>query len=105
MAKADSFEDLMARLRTGDTEAAAGVHRRFVRRLDGLAWNRFDAAIRTRADHEGAVQSAFRSFFSRYGRGEFDPEDWDALWHLLALITVRKCNRRRGALRALRRGA
>ena len=46
------------------------IHDRFVRRLVGLARRQFARRIRTRADHEGVVQSVFRSFFSRFRRGE-----------------------------------
>jgi RNA polymerase sigma-70 factor (ECF subfamily) len=101
----DLFDDLMARLRSGDGEAAALVHRRFVRRLVSLAQQQFEPWVRAKADHEGVVQSAFRSVFARLERGEFALDDWDDLWSLLTVITVRKCRRRRAALRAGRRDA
>lgn len=45
----------------------------------------------------------FRSFFSRQAGGEFEFEDWDSLWSLLALITLRKCGNRIEYYRAARR--
>jgi RNA polymerase sigma-70 factor (ECF subfamily) len=100
-----TFDDLMVRLRSGDGAAAADVHRRFVRRLVALARRQFEPWVRAKADHEDVVQSAFKSVFARLERGEFALEDWDDLWSLLTMITVRKCRRRRAALRAARRDA
>jgi RNA polymerase sigma-70 factor (ECF subfamily) len=99
------FDDLMVRLRSGDGEAAALVHRRFVRRLVALAQQQFEPWVRAKADHEGVVQSAFKSVFARLERGEFALDDWDDLWSLLTVVTVRKCRRRKVALRAGRRDA
>ena len=99
----DSFDTTMARLRRGDEAAATAVFRRYVRRLVALAARQFDARMRARADVEEAVQSAFRSFFARAGRGEFDLEGWGELWSLLAVITLRKCSRRRRTWKAARR--
>jgi RNA polymerase sigma-70 factor (ECF subfamily) len=101
----DCFDELMARLRRGDGGAAAIVHRRFVRRLVALAQRQFEPWVRAKADHEGVVQSAFKSVFARLERGEFALDDWDDLWSLLTVITVRKCRRRKVALRAGRRDA
>jgi RNA polymerase sigma-70 factor (ECF subfamily) len=42
-------------------------------------------------DPEDVVQSAWRSFFVRHGNGEFTLTNWDSLWGLLAIITLRKC--------------
>lgn len=99
------FRDLIARLRLGDEEAAAEVVGRFVRRLRALAWDRLAAADRGRGEAEDAVQSALGSFFARQARGGFAVDDWEDLWALLALITVRKCHRRRERALAARRGA
>jgi RNA polymerase sigma factor (sigma-70 family) len=99
------FEELMARLRAGDDAAATLVFRRYVRRLIALAARQFAAWMRDRADVEDVVLSAYRSFFLRNGRGEFQVDDWDQLWSLLAVITVRKCSKRRKHLRAARRDA
>jgi RNA polymerase sigma-70 factor (ECF subfamily) len=37
------------------------------------------------------VQSAYKSFFLRYGEGVPGAEGWDGLWGLLTVITLRKC--------------
>jgi RNA polymerase sigma-70 factor, ECF subfamily len=53
------------------------------------------------------VQSAFKSFFVGQTEGKFQLENWDSLWAMLTVITVRKCGRRlshfRAACRDLRR--
>jgi RNA polymerase sigma factor (sigma-70 family) len=99
------FEELMARLRAGDDAAETLVFRRYVRRLIALAGRQFAAWMRDRADVEDVVLSAYRSFFLRNGRGEFDLAGWDELWSLLAVITLHKCSKRRRHLRAARRDA
>jgi RNA polymerase sigma-70 factor (ECF subfamily) len=100
-----SFGDLMVRLRLGDDAAAAEVHGRYVRRLVALACTHLDARTRAKADPEDVVQSAFRSFFRRCEGGAFEASNWDALWALLAVITVRKCRDRRRNVGAQRRDA
>src|SRR5262249_15706235 len=39
------------------------------------------------------LQSVFKSFFVRFEHGEFDVQDWNDLWSLLTVLTVRKCSR------------
>ena len=52
----DAFlDDLVERLRAGDDDATAEVHRQFVRRLVALAHRQFDSWVRPLADHEGIV--------------------------------------------------
>jgi RNA polymerase sigma factor (sigma-70 family) len=101
----DDFRDLMARLRVGDDAAETRVFRTFIDRLIVLAANQFDAWMRDHADVEGIVISAYKSFFIRNGRGDFDLAGWDDLWALLAFITLRKCGKRQRFARAARRDA
>jgi len=89
----ESFAALVSQLQVGDDAAARRVWDRFVRRLVGLARNHLDARVRRKVDPEEVVQSVFRSFFLRQAEGKFELADWDGLWGLLALITVRKCGR------------
>jgi RNA polymerase sigma-70 factor (ECF subfamily) len=100
MAREDGFHELMGRLRSGDGDAAAIVFSRFSRRLIALASGQFDTWIRHRVDLEGVVQSVYLSFFVRYNRGQFGLDDWENLWGLLIVITLRKCGHRREYLRA-----
>ena len=103
MSQDDSFGDLMGRLKAGDQGAETLVFRRYVHRLIALAGRQFEAELRDKADVEGVVQSACKSFFLRQRRGEFMLDGWDELWSMLATITLRKCANRRDYLRASRR--
>jgi RNA polymerase sigma-70 factor (ECF subfamily) len=101
----DPFEVLMARLRAGDDEAADVIFRRFTRRLIALARTQLESMTRTQAEIEDVVQSVYKSFFARYGRGQFEFDDWNDIWGLLTIITLRKCANRRTYHRARRRDA
>ena len=103
MSDLDPFDELMLRLRSGDEVVETLVFRRYTQRLIALAGRQFGDELRDRADVEGVVQSACKSFFLRHRRGEFDLDDWDELWSMLATITLRKCANRREYLRAARR--
>src|SRR5215470_8479867 len=92
MAPSDSFTDLMNRLRNGEDDAAArAVFQRFTNQLIALARRRFGPAFQHKVDPEDAVQSAYKSFFLRYGEGKLEVNDWNNLWGLLTIITLRKC--------------
>jgi RNA polymerase sigma-70 factor (ECF subfamily) len=98
-----TFDELMARVRAGDDSAETLVFRRYAHRLVGLAARQFNGRMRHRIDIEDAVLSACKSFFLRYRRDDFDVADWDELWALLSMITLRKCGHRRDYARAARR--
>jgi RNA polymerase sigma-70 factor (ECF subfamily) len=90
----DSFPDFMARLRAGDSAAPRELFRRFTRQLVALARDRFGPPIGHKVDPEDVVQSAYKSFFCRYGDGNLEAGNWNSLWGLLTLITLRKCAER-----------
>ena len=87
------FDDLMARVRSGDDAAETLVFRRFVHRLIALAARQFDSWMHKQADVENIVLSAYKSFFLRNQREEYDLAGWDALWSLLVIITLHKCTK------------
>jgi RNA polymerase sigma-70 factor (ECF subfamily) len=91
MAQPSSLADLHARLRQGDDAAAAELYRRFAGGLINLARRNLDARTRRKVDPEDVMQSVFKSFFWRQGEGQFELKDWDSLWGLLVVITMRKC--------------
>src|SRR5262245_8961171 len=94
MSPNDSFQQLMARLRAGDDDAASAVFHRFARRLIGLARSHVDSWLQHKVDPEDVVQSVYESFFRRHQEDLFEVQSWDSLWSLLTLITVRKCLKR-----------
>lgn len=98
-----SFPDRQSSL-SGQTDGGADeVFDRFARRLVGLARSRLDRKVRQKIDPEDVVQSVFRSFFSRHAQGQFQINDWDDMWHILVVITIRKCGRKAERFHAARR--
>jgi RNA polymerase sigma-70 factor (ECF subfamily) len=96
----NSFADFLARLRGGDDAAAQELFGRFAHQLIALALRHIDAGLRHKMDPEDLVQSVYKSFFRRYGDGNLDLVNWNSLWGLLTLITVRKCAERAAYHRA-----
>lgn len=94
MSEHDSFAELMTQLRAGDDTAAARLFHQFHQRLRALAHKRLAPRIRQKVDPDDVLQSVYKSFFHRYEQGQFQLEDWDSLWSLLTLITIRKCSGR-----------
>ena len=103
MTRSDSFAVIEGRLRLGEDEAAREVFQRFARRLLALTRRQFEQRLAHRVDAEGVVQSAFKSFFVRHREGKLQVENWNALWGLLTVITLRKCADRVEYHRAARR--
>jgi RNA polymerase sigma-70 factor (ECF subfamily) len=101
----DSFAEFLARLQAGDGAAAAELFQRFAGQLIGLARRQFGAGLQHKVDPEDVVQSAYKSFFARYGSGRLEAVSWNSLWGLLTLITLRKCAERVAYHRAERRDA
>lgn len=92
----EPFPDVLARLQVGDEQAAFAVFQRFAGALVARARQRLGARLAARVDAEDVVQSAYKSFFNRYADGQFQLENWESLWSLLVVITLRKCaNQRR----------
>jgi RNA polymerase sigma-70 factor (ECF subfamily) len=96
----NSFAEFLARLQSGDDAAAQELFARFTGRLLALARGRFAPGLRHKVDPEDVVQSVFKSFFHRYGEGTFEIGNWNSLWGLLTVITVRKCAQRVAYYRA-----
>src|SRR5262245_57667843 len=103
MTQQDSFALWIERLEAGEDTAARDVFHRFTHQLIALARRRLDEVLRTKVDAEDVVQSAYKSFFLRYGEGELPATNWNDLWGLLVLITLRKCADRLAYHRAQRR--
>jgi len=103
MSSSNSFQVLMGRLRGGEEAAAAELFRRYADRLIGLARSRLDPLVRQKVDPEDVLQSVFKSFFLRHRDGNWDLDNWDSLWSLLAQMTIRKCGRRAGYYHSARR--
>lgn len=103
MSSPGSFHILLSQLRTGDDEAALRVFERFAGQLIDLARAHLADGLGRKIDPEDVLQSVFRSFFDRYRKGQFDLENWDSLWGILTVMTLRKCGRLNDYFHALRR--
>lgn len=96
----DSFAEFLRRLQARDDVAARQLFGRFTHQLITLALRHINAELRHKVDPEDVAQSAFKSFFHRYGEGGLEVVNWNSLWGLLAMITVRKCAERAAYHRA-----
>jgi RNA polymerase sigma-70 factor (ECF subfamily) len=95
-----SFAEFLARLQNQDDAAARELFVRFAHKLIILADRHISAGLRHKVDPEDVAQSAFKSFFVRYDAGKLEVINWNSLWGLLTLITVRKCAERAAYHRA-----
>jgi hypothetical protein len=82
--------ELLAKYRDGDEQAATELFRRYVSRLTVLARARIAPKIARRFDAEDVVLSAYRSFFVRARDGQFSLAQSGDLWRLLVGIMLRK---------------
>jgi RNA polymerase sigma-70 factor (ECF subfamily) len=96
----NSFAEFLARLSNGDDAAAQELFGRFTHQLIALALRHIGAGLRHKVDAEDVVQSVYKSFFVRYGAADVKVVNWNSLWGLLTLITVRKCAERAAYHRA-----
>ena len=101
----NSFAEFLARLQGGDDAAAQELFGRFTHQLIALALRHIDGGLRRKVDPEDVVQSVYKSFFLRYGAENLAVVNWNSLWGLLTLITVRKCAERTAYHRAECRNA
>jgi RNA polymerase sigma-70 factor (ECF subfamily) len=96
----NSFAEFLTRLHNRDDAAAHELFGRFTQQLIALALRHIGTGLRHKVDPEDVVQSAYKSFFVRYGGGNLDLVNWNSLWGLLTVITVRKCAERAAYHRA-----
>jgi RNA polymerase sigma-70 factor (ECF subfamily) len=79
-----------ARLPIADDSSRA-IFELYTHRLIALARNHLHVQLQQKVDPEDVVQSAYKSFFLRYGEDALGAQELDDLWGLLSLITLRKC--------------
>lgn len=89
----ESFQRMIDGLRARDQETAERIVKQYQQRLGALVRSKLDTRLKNRVDEEDVLQSAFRTFFRRAGEGEFQFDDWNKLWALLAQIAVHKSYR------------
>jgi RNA polymerase sigma factor (sigma-70 family) len=100
----ERFKSVMARLQSGDNDAATYIYERFYNRLILMVQKQLQPEIRCKVDPEDILQEALRSFFRRQAAGEYDNlASWDELWKLLVVITQHECLNRINHFRLARR--
>jgi len=82
--------ELILRHRQGDPDASAQLFAYYAQRLCRLAEHHLSRRLAGRLEGEDVVQSAFRTFFHRTAKGEFQIDSRAQLWQLLVKITLRK---------------
>lgn len=106
---ADSSVELLRDLKSGEAEAAARIHARYVARLTALTRKRISTNLQRRIDPEDVLQSAWRSFFLHAREGAYHVQRDGDLWRLLTGIVRHKLlanvERHQAARRSLAREA
>ena len=91
-----SFDRIMHSLEQGSEDAATLVYRRFADQLARLAHQHIDNRLANRIDPESVAISVFESFFEQFNQGVLEFSNWNMVYGLLSIITIRKClNRNR----------
>lgn len=87
------FRTFAERLVDGEDQAARELLARYSTKLIRLASDRLNPRLRSKLDSEDVLQSVMRSFFRRVQTGGVELRNWQSLWGLLTLMTLRKCAR------------
>lgn len=93
----------MSGLADGREEAAADIVSEYTAALVSVARRAISPKLARRIDPEDVVQSAYRSFFVRMGRGEYELGNGEELWKLLLTITLNKVRKQGKFHRAKKR--
>lgn len=88
-----AFRDFADRLVGGEGAAASELLARYSARLLAIARGRLGPRLAAKADAEDMLQSVLRTLFRRLSADEVELRDWSSLEGLLALLTLRKCQR------------
>ena len=86
-----SFPELMDDLYAGDPDASRLIFSRFIPRLADYAASYVHRLVLKTFDPEDVVQDVWLTFFQRATTGDVEFKDWDEIWHLLVMLTMRKC--------------
>ena len=85
-----SDHSLLLRIRSGHTDAATDLYRRYARRIQALARKQIGTGLGTRVEPDEIVQSVFRTFFRRLTEGHYDVPAGEELWGLFLVIALNK---------------
>src|SRR5438876_898216 len=93
-----SFSQMLQELEAGSESVAAEVFHRYAGRLAALVRGRLDARQQGAVSASDVVQEALKSFFHQQRRQPYDLDGEEALWGLLARMTLYKCGKMQRAL-------
>lgn len=85
-----SDHSLLRRIRSGQTDAATDLYRRYARRIQALARKQIGPALGKRVEPEEIVQSVFRTFFRRLTEGHYEVPAGEELWGLFLVMALNK---------------
>ncbi len=87
-------EVLVRRLRGGDENAASQLYDRYSRRLMSMIGKKMCSRMRRSTEPEDVVQSVLRSVFMGVRSGHYEAPAGSTLWNLMAIIAMRKLQKR-----------
>lgn len=83
-------DDWFAALAEGDPDVVSEFWQSYGAPLRRVAERQISQSLGKRVDADDVVQSACRTFFRRFGQGEFEFHNQSDLWRLLLTITLNK---------------
>lgn len=81
---------LLRRIRSGHSDAATDLYRRYARRIQALARKQIGPALGNRVEPDEIVQSVFRTFFRRLTEGHYDVPAGEEIWGLFLVMALNK---------------
>jgi len=83
-------QDILNRIRQGDSAAAFTLYNRYVGRLIGLVRRNLPRQFARRIEAEDIAHAACRSFLIRFREDQFDAQQSGAAWRFLAAMAMNK---------------
>lgn len=93
MANAPSDRSLVARIQSGDEDAAALIYERYAKRIHGLVNKQMTDMLHAQTQPEDIVQSVFKSIFRGVASGGYSAPEGGTLWQLMAVVAIHKTRR------------
>lgn len=87
---AGSDRSILRRIRSGESDAATDLYRRYARRIRALARKQIGGKLGTRVEPDEIVQSVFRTFFRRLTEGHYHVPAGEEIWGLFLVLALNK---------------
>ena len=89
-----SDNSLIARVKTGDEDAATVIYMRYADRIFGLVSSQMSARLSSQIQPEDIVQSVFKSIFRGVSSGSYEAPEGGELWQLIAVVAIHKVRKK-----------